>query len=235
MATLARQRGRFGLGTFWNEDATSGSREARDQRRDRYVTSDATDSDSAGIDSGERSDACRAERSQLRSRKRALREQATPVWRAGHDPGGRPGDWASDNLPRRSRPARCRSRPAQGHGPRSQRSRRRSRHSRRRSQRRRAVSGSGIHVGAGRRSSGFHQGGRVGQKQSIITSLTQLYLTWRGSRCCGEYICYVRCVSRVPISRLGTPSGILAQPDSVSESLPGPSLASACAALPALP
>ena len=37
--TLARQRGRFGLGTFWNEDATSGSREARDQRRDRYVTS----------------------------------------------------------------------------------------------------------------------------------------------------------------------------------------------------
>ncbi len=56
--------------------------------------------------SGERSDACRAERSQLRSRKRALRDQATPVWRAGHDPGRRPGDWASDNLPRRSRPAR---------------------------------------------------------------------------------------------------------------------------------
>ncbi len=56
MATLARQRGRFGLGTFWNEDATSGSREARDQRRDRYVTSDATDSDAAGIDSSERSE-----------------------------------------------------------------------------------------------------------------------------------------------------------------------------------
>ncbi len=35
VATLARQRGRFGLGTFWNEDANSGSREARDQRRDR--------------------------------------------------------------------------------------------------------------------------------------------------------------------------------------------------------
>jgi hypothetical protein len=35
VATLAQQRGRFGLGTFWNEDATSGSREARDQRRDR--------------------------------------------------------------------------------------------------------------------------------------------------------------------------------------------------------
>ncbi len=67
--------------------ATSGSRAASDQRRDRYVTSDATDSDAAGIDSGERSDACRAERSQLRSRKRALRDQATPVWRAGHDPG----------------------------------------------------------------------------------------------------------------------------------------------------
>jgi hypothetical protein len=96
----------------------------------RHVTNDATDSDAAGIDSSERSDACRAERLQLRSRKRALREQATPVWRAGHDPGGRPGGWASDNLPRRSRPARCRSRPAQGHGPRSQRSRRRSRHSR---------------------------------------------------------------------------------------------------------
>jgi hypothetical protein len=28
---------------FWIEDATSGSREARDQRRDRYVTSDATE------------------------------------------------------------------------------------------------------------------------------------------------------------------------------------------------
>ncbi len=54
-ATLARQRGRFGLGTFWKEDATSESREASDQRRDRYVTSDATDSDAAGIDSGERS------------------------------------------------------------------------------------------------------------------------------------------------------------------------------------
>jgi hypothetical protein len=71
VATLARQRGRFGLGIFWNEDATSGSREARDQRRDRYVTSDSTDSYAAGIDSSERSDACRAERSQLRSRKRA--------------------------------------------------------------------------------------------------------------------------------------------------------------------
>jgi hypothetical protein len=60
--------------------------------RARRVTSDTTDSDAAGIDSGERSDACRGERSQLRSRKRALREQATPVWRAGgHDPGGRPG------------------------------------------------------------------------------------------------------------------------------------------------
>jgi hypothetical protein len=35
VATLARQRGRFGLGAFWNEDATSGSREASDQRRDR--------------------------------------------------------------------------------------------------------------------------------------------------------------------------------------------------------
>jgi hypothetical protein len=135
VATLARQRGRFDLGTFWNKDATSGSCEARDQRRDRYVTSDATDSDAAGIDSGERGDACPAERSQLRSRKRALRERAIPVWRAGHDPGGRPGDWAGDNLPRRSRPARCRSRPAQGHGPRSRRSRRRSRHSRLRSQR----------------------------------------------------------------------------------------------------
>ncbi len=43
----ARRRGCFGLGTFWNEDAT-------------------TDSDAAGIDSGERSDTCRAERSQLR-------------------------------------------------------------------------------------------------------------------------------------------------------------------------
>jgi hypothetical protein len=151
---------------------------ARPRGRARHVTSDATDSDAAGIDSSERSDACRAERSQLRSRKRALREQATPVWRAGHDPGGRPGDWASDILPRRSRPARCRSRPAQGHDPRSQRSQRRSRHSRRRSQRRRAASGSGIHGGVSRRSSGFHQGGRVRQKQSIITSLTQLYLTW---------------------------------------------------------
>ncbi len=43
------------------------------------MTSDATDSDAEGIDSGERNGACRAERSQLRSRKRALREQATPV------------------------------------------------------------------------------------------------------------------------------------------------------------
>jgi hypothetical protein len=53
----------------WDILETSGSREARDQRRDRQ-----------GIDWGELSDACRAERSQLRSRKRALREQATPVW-----------------------------------------------------------------------------------------------------------------------------------------------------------
>jgi hypothetical protein len=95
----------------------------RPRGRARHVTSDATDSDAAGIDSSERCDACRAERSQLRSRKRALREQASPVRRAGHDPGGRPGDWASDSLPRRSQPARCRSRrhvqgrvTAPGHG-----------------------------------------------------------------------------------------------------------------------
>jgi hypothetical protein len=91
----------------------------------RHVTSDATDSDAAGIDSGKRNDTCRAERSQLRSRKRAFREQATPVGRAGHDLGRRPGNLASDtgNLPQRSRQARCRSRPAQDHGPRSRRSR----------------------------------------------------------------------------------------------------------------
>jgi hypothetical protein len=35
--------GLAGLGTFWIEDATSGSRESRDQRRDRYVTSGATE------------------------------------------------------------------------------------------------------------------------------------------------------------------------------------------------
>jgi hypothetical protein len=35
MTTFARQRGRLGLGTFWNEDATSGLREARDQGRDQ--------------------------------------------------------------------------------------------------------------------------------------------------------------------------------------------------------
>jgi hypothetical protein len=64
----------------------------RPRGRTRRVTSDASDSDAA----------CRAERPQLRSRKRALRERATPVWRAGDDPGRRPGDWASDNLPRRS-------------------------------------------------------------------------------------------------------------------------------------
>jgi hypothetical protein len=107
----------------------------RSRGRAKRVTSDATDSDAAGIDSDERSDMCRAERSQLRSRKRALREQATPVWRAEHDPSRRPGDWASDNLPRRSQPARCRSRPPQDHCPRSSRSRSRSRHTRRRSQR----------------------------------------------------------------------------------------------------
>jgi hypothetical protein len=50
-------------------------RKTRPRGRARHVTSDATDSDAAGIDSGERIDACRAERSQLRSRKRALREQ----------------------------------------------------------------------------------------------------------------------------------------------------------------
>jgi hypothetical protein len=181
VANFVRQRGRFGRETFWKEDATSGS---------RFI-----DSDAAGIDSEERSDTCRArraERSQLRSRKRALREQASPLGRAGDGPGRRPGDWASDNLPRRSRPARCRSRSAQGHGPRSRWSLRRSRHSRRRSQRprsRRVARGSGIHGVVDRRSSGFHQGGRAGQRQST-TSLTRLYLTWRGSRCCTQYMIY---------------------------------------------
>jgi hypothetical protein len=36
-----------------------------------------------------------------------------------------------------------------------------------------------------------------------------------------QYICVIRCESHVPISRMGTYSGILAQPDSVSESFPG--------------
>jgi hypothetical protein len=71
-----------------------------------------------------------------------------------------------------------------------------------------------------------------GTKKQSITSLTRLYLTWRSSQCCAQYICYQ---SHVPISRLGSHSGILAQPDSVSESLPEHSLASACSALPALP
>jgi hypothetical protein len=129
----------------------------RPRGRARHATSNATDSDAAGIDSGERSDACRAERSQLRSRKRALREQATSVWRARHDPGGRPGDWASDNLPRRSRPERCRSRPAQGHGPRS------------RGPESTAASAAGA--------AAFTMADGWDIKQSI-TSLTQLYLTW---------------------------------------------------------
>jgi hypothetical protein len=55
----------------------------------------------------------------------------------------------------------------------------------------------------------------------------------RGSRCCIQCICYIRCESHVPISHLGTRSRILAQADSISESLPGPSPASACAALQA--
>jgi hypothetical protein len=47
-----------------------------------FVTSDATASESADIDSVERGDSCRTERSRFRSRKRALREQATSEWRA---------------------------------------------------------------------------------------------------------------------------------------------------------
>jgi hypothetical protein len=54
-------------------------RKTRPRGRARHVTSDATDSDAAGIDSGERGDSCRAERSQLWSHKRALHEQVTPV------------------------------------------------------------------------------------------------------------------------------------------------------------
>jgi hypothetical protein len=84
------------------------------------VTSDATDSDAAGIDSGKRSDVCRTERSQLRSRKRALREQATPVWRAGQDMtravGLATGRVTTCHGVTTCRPAQCQSRPAQGHG-----------------------------------------------------------------------------------------------------------------------
>ncbi len=110
----------------------------------RRVTSDTTDRDAAGagIDSGERGDTCRAEWSQFLSRKRALSEQATPVLRAGHDPGDRPCDWASDNLPLQSLPTW-----------------RRSLHSRRRlqrPQRRRAASGIGIHCGVCRLLSPSH-------------------------------------------------------------------------------
>jgi hypothetical protein len=47
----------------------------RPRGRARRVTSDATDSDAAGIDSGERSDTCRAERSQLRSKRPQCGEQ----------------------------------------------------------------------------------------------------------------------------------------------------------------
>ena len=63
--------------------------------------------------------ACRAERAQLRTRKQAFRERATPVWRAVEARG--------DDLPRRSWQARCRSRPAQGHCPWARWSRRRTR------------------------------------------------------------------------------------------------------------
>jgi len=74
-----------GLGTFWNEDATSGSREARDQRRDRYVTSDAAEVWPRRDSEGRLKRAWRhvPHRSTATSVAQAsVRERATPVWRA---------------------------------------------------------------------------------------------------------------------------------------------------------
>jgi hypothetical protein len=75
VATSARQRGSFvsadlvGLGTFWNEDATSGSRKARDQRRDRQRFSRYL---------------AQSGRNFGRASERCVHEQSTPVWRAGY-------------------------------------------------------------------------------------------------------------------------------------------------------
>jgi hypothetical protein len=195
VATSARQRGPFGLGTFWNEDATSGSREARDQRHDRqrcswYVStraSVATRVSQSGRNFGRASERCVSKR---------------PQW--GQQPGGRPGDWASDNLPLRSRPARCRSRPAQGHGPRSRRSRRRSRHSRRVTAT--TVTESGQRVRNPRRpgAAAFTRAGGWDKKQSIITSLTRLYRTLRGS-CVTLKSCCLRCSASTCCPHLSRP------------------------------
>jgi hypothetical protein len=73
--SCCRQRqGTTGLGTFWIEDATSGWREARDQRRDRYVTSDATEVWPRRDSEGRLKRAwrhVRTDQPRLRSRKRA--------------------------------------------------------------------------------------------------------------------------------------------------------------------
>ena len=73
-----------GLGTFWNEDATSGSREARDQRRDRYATSDAAEVWPVGTAKGGSSGlGDLPHRLTAASVAQAsVRERATPVWRA---------------------------------------------------------------------------------------------------------------------------------------------------------
>jgi hypothetical protein len=131
--------GLFRLGTFWKEDATSGSREARNQRRDQQRCSVANRVALSGRKFGRASERYESKRPQWGEQEMA-RAVGPATGRvtichgdhsrhgAGHDQGHGP---RSRRSRRRSQPARCRSRP--GSRPRSRRSRRRSRHLRRQS------------------------------------------------------------------------------------------------------
>jgi hypothetical protein len=84
--------GLAGLGKCWNEDATSGSREGRDQRRDRYVTSDAIEVWPRRDIEGRLKHV--PHRSAATSVAQAsVREKATPAWRAAEARAASPASW----------------------------------------------------------------------------------------------------------------------------------------------
>ena len=108
MASTARQRGRVGLGTFWNDDATRGSRRAiavaaklaRERKRRAQSRAARRRWEPASELSAGRIVADREGRSSGRASERASESCASDFGVAsGRGPGCRPGDSAGDDLP----------------------------------------------------------------------------------------------------------------------------------------
>ena len=108
MASTARQRGRVGLRTFWNDDATRGSRRAiafaaklaRERKRRAQSRAARRRWEPASELSAGRIVADREGRSSGRASERASESCASDFGvTSGRGPGCRPGDSAGDDLP----------------------------------------------------------------------------------------------------------------------------------------